>query len=275
MKPYVNGFVVFIRVSIVALVTDSEVKMKKAVCFLISLSVLISVSYVWADTAGLMSQADDLFTPVNGTMDNYQKSIDLYKQILAAEPDNFEATWKCARSLRFYAYTAHQKNVEGWKKTCATIGKEGMNYAQKAIELRPDQPDGYYYYGLNVGIYSDGVSILTALKEGLKDKTQNSFEKVLELNPDYEKAGAVLSLGRFWSVLPWPLKKKDKALEYFRRYQETQYFGELPEGIIYYVELLIDMGGKKNKEEARQLLGQLNTDNPFFVNWGRDLQNKL
>jgi hypothetical protein len=38
-----------------------------------------------------------------------------------------------------------------------------MKYAQKAGELDPAKPEGYYYYGLNVGIYSDGVSIFTAL----------------------------------------------------------------------------------------------------------------
>ena len=43
-----------------------------------------------------------------------------------------------------------------------------MHYAQKAIDLEPNKPEGYYYYGLSVGIYADGVSVLTALREGLK-----------------------------------------------------------------------------------------------------------
>lgn len=255
--------------------TFTEVGMKKFVLLFVSMLVAISVSTVSADTSELMKQADSLFVYENGTLDNYKKSADLYKNILETEPDNFEATWKYARSLRYYANLALQQNVDGWKDICKTYGKEGMNYAQKAIDLQPDQPDGYYFFGLNVGVYSDGVSIITALKEGLKDKTQNSFEKVLELNPTYEKAGAILGLGRFWSVLPWPLKKKKKALEYFRKYQATEYFGQQPEGIIYFVELLIDMGGKKRKAEAKQLLAQLNTDNPFYIKEKERLQNEL
>lgn len=236
---------------------------------------MFSISSVYADTASQMKEADSLFKYRDGTMDDYLKSSEIYKQILTVAPDNFEATWKCSRSLRFYAYTAQQKNVEGWKKICATYGKEGMNYAQKAIDLKPDQPDGYYFFALNVGVYADGVSIITALKEGLKDKTQTSFEKVLQIDPNYENAGAVLGIGRFWSVLPWPLNKKEKALEYYRQYQTTEYFGKDPEGIIYISELLIDLGGKDNKEEARQILSKLKTNNPFFTKWSQDLNAKL
>ena len=51
-----------------------------------------------------------------------------------------------------------------------------MQYAWKPIDLQPDKPDGYYHLGVNVGIYSDGVSIVTALAEGLKNQTRSSFE---------------------------------------------------------------------------------------------------
>lgn len=236
---------------------------------------LLTGGSVFADTAELMSRADALFTYKNGNLADYKASVDLYKEVLAAEPDHFEATWKCARSLRYYAITAQQAGVDGWKDICAQIGKEGMTYAQKAIDLKPDHPDGYYYYALNVGVYADGVSIITALKEGLKDKTQTSFEKVLELNPDYENGGALVGIGRFWSVLPWPLAKKKKALEYYRQYQATPFFGKDPEGIVYISELLIDLGGKENKEEARQILARLNSDNPFFTQYRENLLAKL
>lgn len=248
--------------------------MKKALSLLVLLLTLC-VSTVTAETTDLMKEADAMFVYKNGTLDIYQKTSDMYKQILEEEPGNFDAAWKCARSLRYYAYTAQQKKVEGWKDICAKYGKEGMAYAQKAIDLKPDLPNGYYFFGLNVGVYADGVSILTALKEGLKDKTQSSFEKVIKLDPDYEKAGAVLGLGRFWAVLPWPMKKKKKALEYYRQYQATDFFGQEPEGMVYIPELLIDLGGKDNKEEARQILSQFKSDNPYFIQWSHELQSKL
>lgn len=252
-----------------------EVPVKRMIHFCLMSLIMLSGVPAFADTAELMSRADALFTYKNGNVADYQASEDLYKEVLAAEPDNFEAAWKCARSIRYYAVTAQQTGVDGWKDICAKAGKEGMAYAQKAIDLNPDRPDGYYYYALNVGVYADGVSIITALKEGLKDKTQTSFEKVLELDPDYEKAGALVGIGRFWSVLPWPLTKKKKALEYYRQYQTTPYYGKDPEGIIYISELLIDLGGKENKEEARQILALLDSTNPFFTQYRETLLAKL
>lgn len=228
----------------------------------------------FADNAALMKQADALFS-YDGPMDNYKKSVDLYKQILATDPNNFDANWKCARSIRYYANKAQQTNVKGWKKICAAMGKEGMAYAQKAIDLNPKKPDGYYYYGVNVGIYADGVSIVKALKEGLKDKTQKSFEKSIALDKSYEDYAGLIGLGRFWSVLPWPLADKKKALSYFREYQKTKYFGSQPEGVVYLAELLIDMGGKENKEEAKQLLSSLKTTNAFFKKQAKDLLAKV
>lgn len=242
--------------------------------FLIALVILCLPVICLADSSALMKQADSLFS-YDGNLDNYQKSIDLYKQVLASEPGNFEATWKCARSLRFYANKAQQTNFKGWKKICATMGKEGMTYAQKAIDLNPKKPDGYYYYALNVGIYADGVSIVKALKEGLKDKTQSSFEKVIAIDKSYEKYAALVGIGRFWYVLPWPLSDKKKSLDYFRQYQKSGHFGEEPEGVVYLAELLIDLGGKDNKTEAKKILSGLKTDNAFFKKYAQDLLTKV
>ena len=154
--------------------------------------------------------------------------------------------------------------AEGFKEICAEYGKKGMETAQKAIDLQPGKPEGHYYYGLSVGVYSDGVSILTALKEGLKDKTQSSFEKVYEIDKNWNKAGAMIALGRFWMVLPWPMKDKKKSLKYLREYQQTEWFKDGPEGPMYLAELLIDMGGKKNKAEAKTLLEEVQPDSKFF-----------
>ena len=151
-----------------------------------------------------------------------------------------------------------------------------MQYAQKAIELKPERPDGHYYYGLNVGIYSDGVSIFTALKEGLKDKTQTSFEKTYEINKMYKEGGPMLSLGRFWAVLPWPLRDRKKSLAYYREYQETQYFATNIEARLFVAELLIQMGGDKNKTEAKSYVDDgLKSDDPYFTDWAKQLQAKL
>ena len=221
-----------------------------------------------------LAQADKIFD--QGGLENYKKSLDLYVKAVEQGPDDYEAAWKCARAHREYADKAKKKGVQGWEDICAQYGKAGMQYAQKAIELKPERPDGHYYYGLNVGIYSDGVSIFTALKEGLKDKTQKSFEKTYEINKMYKEGGPMLSLGRFWAVLPWPLRDREKSLAYYREYQQTQYFANNTEAQLFLAELLIQIGGDENKSEAGNHLGKaLQSEDPYFKDWAQQLQSKL
>ena len=220
------------------------------------------------------AEADKLYRL--GGLENYKQAIELLEKELAANPDSYEANWKCSRSHREYGNKAKSQKVDGWKDICAEYGKKGMQYAQKAIELEPGRPDGHYYYGLNVGIYSDGVSIFTALSEGLKDKTQTSFEKTYEIDKMYKEAGPMLSLGRFWAVLPWPMRDRDKSLEYYREYQATEYFADNLEAHFYLGEVLYQIGGKENKAEAKGLLEKAATsEDPYFADQAKDLLKKL
>jgi hypothetical protein len=206
-----------------------------------------------------IAEADKLFRL--GGLENYKQAIE---------------NWKCARAYREYGDEAKLKKIDGWKDICAEYGKKGMQYALKAIELGPDKPDGHYYYGLNVGIYSDGVSIFTALSEGLKDKTQTSFEKTYAIDKMYKEAGPMLSLGRFWAVLPWPMRDRDQSLKYYREYQATKYFADNLDAHFYIGELLYQIGGKENKAEAKGLLEKAaQSEDPYFRDQAKDLLGKI
>jgi len=232
---------------------------------------LVSIGALAADE---LAEADRLFSA--GGLENFQKSIPIYVKAVAQDPGSFEANWKCARAHREYANQAKRQEVADWKNICAEHGKAGMQYAQKAIDLQPDKPDGYYYFGVNVGIYSDGVSIVTALAEGLKDKTQSSFEKAYALDKNYKQGGPMLSLGRFWTVLPWPLHDRPKALAYFREYQRAGFFDTNLEAHLFLSELLIKIGGDANQTEAKKYLEKAaqSTDS-YYKNWAQRLLSEI
>ena len=240
----------------------------------IAIAVIFLSFPLYAAAVDYLAEADKIFDQEG--LENYKKSIDLYVKAVEQHADDYEAAWKCARAHREYADEAKKKGVEGWEEICAQYGKAGMQYAQKAIELKPQRPDGHYYYGLNVGIYADGVSILTALGEGLKGKTQQSFEKTYEINKMYKEGGPMLSLGRFWAVLPWPLRDRKKSLAYYREYQATKYFSDNTEARLFLAELLIQIGGDDNKTEAKSYLRKgLMSDDLYFKNWAERLQAEL
>jgi len=225
-------------------------------------------------TQDYLSKANELYQ--QGGIENYKRCIDLCLKALEEDPNDYEANWKCAAAYREYGEEAKRQAVEGWKEICARNGKEGMKYAERAIKQEPDKPDGHYFYGLNVGIYSDGVSLLTALAEGLKKKAQSSLEKAYELDKMYNEAGPMLALGRFWAVVPWPYKDRKKALRFYREYQTTRHFNEKAEGKIYLAELLLELKGKGNKEEARVLLEKaLQSDEKYFRDWAKRLLKKM
>ena len=206
------------------------------------------------------------------TISNYKTSIELCKKSLSEDPSNFEINWRCARAHRWYGELHKRLNLASWEDTCALYGKRGMDYAQRVKDLAPEKPHGHHWYGVNAGTYADGVSILTALKEGLKGKVQGSFEKVYEIDKTFRDGGSILSLGRLWSSLPWPLKKQDLALKYYREYQNTPYFDTaFVEAPIYLAELLIDIGGKENLAEAKILLESVDTDIDYFSDMVREI----
>jgi tetratricopeptide (TPR) repeat protein len=120
----------------------------------------------------------------------------------AASPNDYAANWMAAKACRKYGDEMVSKEFEGWKTLAKATARDGMKYGDIATKLNPKGIEGWYWYGLCVGTYSDCVSIVSALTEGLKGKTQKAFETAYGLDKAYDNGGPMLSLGRFWQVLP-------------------------------------------------------------------------
>lgn len=208
-----------------------------------------------------------------GTLESRKKALDLCLEAVKMAPENYRANWMAARACREYANTVKRSERQGWEEVCKEYGKKGMNYAEKATQINPDGVEGFYWYGTSVGIYSDGTGIMTALKEGLKNKTQENFETAYKIDKMYSKGGPIIALGRFWYVLPWPLNDKDKSMEYFREFQKTKFYHD-PETVefnVYFSELL--MGSRRTKDEARALLQDVAklSDDPYWNKKAKEL----
>lgn len=149
-------------------------------------------------------------------------------KLAAAAPQDYNLNWQAARAARKYGDYLVTNEVPGWKDTARAVAKEGMKYGEIAFKLNPTGIEGWYWYGLCVGTYSDCVSILTALAEGLKGKTQMGFENAYKFDKTYDKGGPILSLGRFWQVLPGIAgQDRKKAEKLFNEYIEL--FGSSPD----------------------------------------------
>jgi tetratricopeptide (TPR) repeat protein len=200
----------------------------------------------------MIDKADRLYH--RSGLENYRKAAKLLEKVLEKDPDNFEAAWKCAQAHRQYAKTANVRKVENREEICRKHGRAGMECASLAQKLRPDSPAGYFFYGLNVGVYYKGVGIWTAINEGLMTKTRENFEKAYELDRSFMGGVPIVALARFWAELPWPMRKPEKALDLCREYQNSTFFDQREDAPLLLAECLLEVDKEKLKQEAKKFL---------------------
>ncbi len=190
--------------------------------------------------AGLVALALCLaaFTPVFAASEAELKAkYEAAAKLAAAAPQDYALNWKAAEAARKYGDYLVVEETAGWKDNARLAAKEGMKYGEVAFKLSPTGIEGWYWYGLCVGTYSDCVSIVKALAEGLKGKTQMGFENAYKFDKMYDKGGPMLSLGRFWQVLPGIAgQDRKKAEQLFNEYLSL--FGSAPDvssSVFYYL----------------------------------------
>ncbi len=215
---------------------------------IIALVVLIAPMTLMANE--LITQADALFE--ESTLASYDKAMVLYQKAVEKEPDSFEVNWKSARVHQNYGDMSLAQKVPDWKERCAKHGKIGLNFAAKAIELKPERVEGYFYYGCSAATYSDGAGIIAILREKIISKIQKNLEKAYEIDKKFDHGGPMQALGRFWFVLPWPKKDRDKSILYLRESQKI--FPDDLAGAVFLAEALLDTKKEEDKEEAKKLL---------------------
>jgi tetratricopeptide (TPR) repeat protein len=69
--------------------------------------------------------------------------------------------------------------------------------AEAAMEILPDDPGCYYFHAFNLGRYSQSISIVKALSEGIGGKIQASLETAIDLQPGH--ADANIALGAYYA----------------------------------------------------------------------------
>ncbi len=216
---------------------------------------------------------DEIFTKAYyaGGSETHKAALDIAVKAINQGDKSYEAYWRAARGCRSYAEEVKRENIANsakWKPVCVRYGRLGMDYGDKAIKLNPNRVEGWLYYGLSVGNYADGVSLVTAVREGLVDKTRKSFEKAYVIDKTYMWGAPLTALGRMWNILPWPLKSNAKSLKYLREAQRL--VPDNPEGQVYLGLVLLESNNARDKTEGRGLLKKATTGRiPYFADWAR------
>jgi tetratricopeptide (TPR) repeat protein len=206
----------------------------------------------FSQESSIFMREGDALWKMRSEEENARSSISFYKRVLATDPESYEAHWKIARA-NFYLgdQTPETKKMRDKHKE---LGKEGMYYARKALELNPKGIEGHYYYALCIAQYSIGVSILRALAKGLGPEYEKHTARAIEINKQYDYAGPLRAMGRYWYQLPWPKRDLEKSISYL---EEAQYCAPKSiRGKVYLAEAYFKNGQKeKAREQLKKTLG--------------------
>lgn len=97
--------------------------------------------------------------------------------------------------------------------------------AEKAIEAFPDDANAHYFHAFNLGRYSQSISVVKALKQGIGGKIQKSLERAVKLQPKHAEAWTALGLyhaeiidkvGKLIGSMTYGASES-KSLEFFKK----------------------------------------------------------
>ncbi len=131
---------------------------------------------------------------------------------------------------------------------------------EEAVSQLPDYPNAHYMLALVIGRYSQRISILKALSQGLAGRVRAHLQKTLELEPRHAEAHVAFGLyhaeivgqlGALAASLTYGASG-EAALEHFRRATRLA-----PGSAIVHIEHahgLLRLDAERYREEARSLL---------------------
>lgn len=126
-----------------------------------------------------MAKGDSAYIHFNNeaALENYQKAFEL-------SPRHYEAAWKISRAYVDIGET--QDDKENRK----LLFKKGLEFANKAVEINPEQSKGYLWQSIALG----RVALDAGKKEQvrLSKEVKASVDKALELDPSDDFAWHVL-----------------------------------------------------------------------------------
>ncbi len=122
---------------------------------------------------------------------------------------NFEVEWKYAMYNYFLG-----KQIENENESDKYL-EDGVKAGSIASKIEPNKPEGYFWYGANLGEQAKR-SPLTKGLSSIGD-IQGAMGKVIEIQPDYQGASAYDALAQIELSTGLAGGKAEKAVEYLEK----------------------------------------------------------
>ena len=84
--------------------------------------------------------------------------------------------------------------LEPDESTAQACFLSAVERGEAAIEVLQGDPNSHYFHAFNLGRYSQSISIIKALSQGIGGKIQTSLQTTLELEPDHAEAHTAMGM---------------------------------------------------------------------------------
>jgi len=169
------------------------------------------------------------------------EAVDFYRQALKLQPQSFDAHWRLARAFFWLADGTDDKERD------KSLGGQGYEHAQRAVQLRPARVEGHFYSAMCLGEHAKSMSVVKALRSSARGKILGALDAVLRIDRGFDGGGADRAYGMYYHRLPWPMRSVDKALTHLNR--ATTYDAGRPRTRFYLAQVLL---AEKRRDEARR-----------------------
>ena len=197
--------------------------------------------------ASRVVMADDFYLG-RGNLTNVDRGLQLLRQQVGENSNDYEAWWRIARFENFLG-RVHDANDDD--KAALGAFEAGADAGQRAVKLRADRAEGHFWLGANLGLVGEEEGLLRGIR--LVDPVRTEMETVMRLDPDYEQRGAQRILARLYYRAPF-FKGGDKQRsiellqDCLRRYPNDSFT------LLYLADDYLAVG---RKVEAQRLLRQI------------------
>ncbi len=223
-----------------------------------------------ATAADLTDQADRLWAERHDPSRVLQ-ALELLHAGCEQHPDSYDLHWRLAR-LCFWM-------CDGTADTSRkrAVGKEGWDAGERAIELKPEGIEGYYWAALTMGEHAKDMSVAEGVAANLEPRFNRYLDIVLAADEGYGEGGALRARACYWYSLPPLMRSYSRSLEYLERSDEL--VPGHPRTLFYMAEVHHAMG---ETDQARAAI-DASLDTSFhdraerdrMLVWARSLERQL
>jgi tetratricopeptide (TPR) repeat protein len=160
-----------------------------------------------------ISKAEGLFKR-RADIANLREAVKVLAAARTADQRSFEVEWKFAK----YNYFLGKQSTD--EKESNAAFEKGKEAGLIASRVEPAKPDGYFWYGANLGEISRRSPITVGIKS--VGAIQAAMNKVIEIQPNYQSAAAYDALAQIEMATSLTGGKAEKAIELLEKALEIE-----------------------------------------------------